>query len=66
MWTVDNVADVENSDVAQRWPSLRRHAIAAGWLDLQVQLGLAPRTIDAYGRSLADCLTFCERAGIDP
>src|SRR2546425_3211139 len=64
--SVDNVERVENSVATERWPALRRQSIAASWLNLQVQLGLASRTIDAYGRSLADYLTFCERDGIDP
>src|SRR5436189_1376102 len=64
--SVDNVERVENSVATERWPGLRRQPIAADWLDLQIQLGLAPRIIDAYGRSLSDYLTFCERDGIDP
>jgi site-specific recombinase XerD len=63
---VDNLRRVENSGATERWPGVARHPIAAAWLKLQVQLGLAPRTIDAYGRALADYLTVCERDGIDP
>ena len=63
---MNNVQHVENSHATARWPSLRRQPIAADWLTLQVQLGLTPRTIDAYGRSLGDYLMFCERDGIDP
>jgi site-specific recombinase XerD len=63
---VDNLRRVENSEATERWPAVARHPIAAAWLKLQVQLGLAPRTIDAYGRALADYLTVCERDGIDP
>src|SRR5258708_11104200 len=63
---VDNLWRVDNSEAAERWPAVARHSMAAAWLNLQVQLGLAPRTIDAYGRSLADYLTVCERDGIDP
>lgn len=66
MDSVDNVGYVENSDATERWPAFRRHPLAARWLNLQVQLGLAPRTIDAYGRGLADYLRFCERGNIDP
>jgi hypothetical protein len=64
--SVDNVGYVENSDATERWPAFRRHPLAASWLNLQVQLGLASRTIDAYGRGLADYLRFCERDNIDP
>jgi hypothetical protein len=49
---------VEYSAATERWPALRRQPIAASWLNLQVQLGLASRTINAYGRSLADYLTL--------
>ena len=63
---MDNVRDVENSDVTVRWLAISRQPIAAAWLKLQIQLGLSPRTIDAYGRGLADFLTFCEWASIDP
>ena len=66
MDSVDNLRRVENSEATERWPAIARHPMAAAWLKLQVQLGLAPRTIDAYGRALADYLTVCERDGIDP
>ncbi|XVQ11121.1 tyrosine-type recombinase/integrase [Spirillospora sp. CA-255316] len=36
------------------------------WLRIWVDLGRAPRTIDAYGRGLAEYLEVCEREGIDP
>src|SRR5260370_12047728 len=64
--SVDNLRRVDNSEATERWPAVARHPIAAAWLKLQVQLGLAPRTIDAYGRALADYLTVCERDCIDP
>src|SRR5260370_40014831 len=64
--SVDNLRRVDNSEAAERWPVVARHPIAAAWLKLQVQLGLAPRTIDAYGRALADYLAVCERDGNDP
>jgi site-specific recombinase XerD len=64
--SVDNFLHVENSGAAGYWPAIHRNPIAQDWLDLQIQLGLAPRTIDAYGRGLADYLSFCERDGIDP
>jgi integrase/recombinase XerD len=36
------------------------------WLQLQSHLQLAPKTIDAYGRSLNDFLDFCQRSGVIP
>jgi len=53
---VDNLRRVDNSEAIEHWPAVARHSMAAAWLNLQVQLGLAPRTIDAYGRALADYL----------
>ncbi|MDQ6674869.1 MAG: integrase [Chloroflexota bacterium] len=53
-------------DAAERWRSVARHPIAVEQLKLQVQLGLAPRTIDAHGQAPADYLTVCERDSIDP
>jgi hypothetical protein len=35
-------------------------------LRIQADLGLAPRTIEAYARGLVDYLPVCEREGIDP
>ena len=45
---------------------LGRHERAAGWLRVWVDLGRAPRTIDAYARGLAEFLQVCEDHGIDP
>jgi len=39
---------------------------ASAWLEVQADLGLAPRTVEAYGRALADYLAVCVRDGIDP
>lgn len=36
------------------------------WLTMQSQLQLAPKTIDAYGRSLNDFLAFCQRLEVEP
>jgi integrase/recombinase XerD len=50
----------------EKWPVLGRCAHAAEWLQIWSDLGRAPRTIDAYGRGLAEYLQVCERDGIDP
>jgi site-specific recombinase XerD len=34
------------------------------WLELQVNVGRSPRTVEAYARSLVDYLGYCERAGV--
>ena len=52
--------------VGSRWPVLGRHDRALEWLRIWIDLGRAPRTIDAYGRGLAEYLQVCEREGIDP
>ena len=46
-------------------PSLASHPTAIRWLVLQQDLGRSPRTVEAYARSLADYLGFCDRAGIN-
>jgi integrase/recombinase XerD len=50
----------------KKWPVLARHELAAIWLKVWIDLGRAPRTIDAYARGLAEYLLMCERDGIDP
>jgi integrase/recombinase XerD len=56
----------ERPSLTDRWPQLARCPEAAAWLQVQADLGLAPRTIDAYARGLTDYLRVCERDGIDP
>jgi site-specific recombinase XerD len=50
----------------EKWPVLGRHERAVEWLRVWVDLGRAPRTIDAYARGLAEYLVMCEREGVDP
>jgi integrase/recombinase XerD len=52
--------------IIEKWPVLGRCERAAEWLQIWSDLGRAPRTIDAYGRGLAEYLQVCERDGIDP
>jgi integrase/recombinase XerD len=55
------------SDV--RWeyyPLVAQHELARNWLQVQANLQLRPKTIDAYGRSLNDYLAFCARHDIAP
>jgi site-specific recombinase XerD len=52
-----------------RWelyPRVSEHERAGAWLRVQQLLRLRPKTIEAYGRSLNDYLTFCKREGIVP
>jgi site-specific recombinase XerD len=54
-------------EVVARWQAtLAAAPEAQRWLQLQADLGLAPRTVEAYGRALADYLAVCAREHIDP
>src|SRR6266851_1554053 len=57
---------VEKLDPAQRWPVLTTCPVAINWLEIQFNLGLAPRTIEAYARGLADYFAVCQRERTDP
>src|SRR4029077_835990 len=52
--------------IIEKWPVLGRCERAAEWLQIWSALVRAPRTLDAYGRGLAEYLQACERDGIDP
>src|SRR5581483_8927596 len=54
------------SSAAGRWPVLAHCPEALAWLRIQADLGLAPRTLEAYSRGLADYLGVCAREGIEP
>jgi integrase/recombinase XerD len=63
---VDRVGKWDTAQVAARWPVVAHCPAALTWLRIQADLGLAPRTLEAYGRGLADYLAVCEREGIAP
>ena len=48
------------------YPLVAQHETARAWLQLQANLQLRPKTIDAYGRGLNDYLAFCARRDIIP
>jgi site-specific recombinase XerD len=50
----------------KRYPQVEACSQAATWLTIQSHLGLACRTIDAYGRALQEYLLFCIHHQIDP
>src|SRR5690242_33735 len=50
----------------ERWPALAAVPTALGWLTMRADLGLAPRTLDAYARGLSEYLAFCADAETDP
>lgn len=52
--------------LAARWPVVAALPDGLVWLQIQSDLGLAPRTIDAYARGLTDYLTVCARRNVDP
>lgn len=43
-----------------RFPRLQGNAEGRKWLEIQHMLGLAPNTVEAYGRGLEDFLRWCE------
>ncbi len=43
------------------YPSVAQHPPARNWLEIQTMLGLAPNTIQVYGRGANDYLDFCQR-----
>ncbi|HLZ63803.1 MAG TPA: site-specific integrase, partial [Ktedonosporobacter sp.] len=45
----------------ERYPHVAQQSHVRAWLQIQGNLGLAPTTIDAYGRALNDYLAFCQR-----
>src|SRR5207248_750629 len=52
--------------LAARWPAITSCSDALTWLEIQIDLGLSPRIIDAYARAMTDYLTVCRRDAIDP
>ena len=54
------------ASLGERWPILAREPTALAWLVIRSDLGLAPRTLDAYSRGLSEYLVFCATASTDP
>jgi integrase/recombinase XerD len=50
----------------ERYPSLSQSEYGRIWLTIQMNLGLAQNTIDAYGRALEDFFTFSAQKGFSP
>ena len=50
----------------EHWPVLAAVPPALAWLSMRADLGLAPRTIDAYARGLSEYLEFSAAAAADP
>lgn len=50
----------------ERHPALAACPRAEAWFSIQSDLGLAPRTLDAYARGLASYLAACRRGRVDP
>ena len=47
-------------------PTASLRSLCCDWLELQANVGLAPRTIEAYARGLAEYLLVCQRDLTDP
>ena len=50
----------------KRFPLVAQNSSARAWLTIQANLGLAPNTIEAYGRALQDYLVFSAGQQIAP
>ena len=44
------------ASLKERWPILAREPTALAWLGIRSDLGLAPRTLDAYSRGLSESI----------
>jgi site-specific recombinase XerD len=62
----DNLERRRVRSCEERWPVLTACPEALEWLRVETDLGMSPRTIDAYGRALADYLGVCRREDLDP
>ena len=49
----------------ERYPLTGKYQLAGSWLAMQANLGLAPNTVEAYGRALEDYLTFSAARDFD-
>ncbi len=58
--------DLNSTFPWQRYPLTAQLPSARTWLTLQINLGLAASTLDAYSRSLEDYLTLCQKIGLGP
>ncbi len=48
-----------------RYLAVSSLALVRSWLQMQADLQLAPKTLDAQGGSLEDCTAFCSRCGVE-
>ena len=48
----------------ERYPLVAQTPHARSWLAIQANLGLAPNTVEAYGRALQDFLAFSARRAV--
>src|SRR5437899_1302850 len=57
--------NVATASLQERWPVLATVPPALAWLDMRADLGIAPRTLNAYAFGLAEYLAFGAAVGID-
>lgn len=50
----------------EHYPLIAENRLAKAWLTVQANLGLAPNTIDAYGRGLEGYFAFSQRCAVIP
>ncbi|WP_262032116.1 tyrosine-type recombinase/integrase [Microvirga sp. Mcv34] len=53
-----------SKSIEERFPALAVCPPALAWLRMRADFGLAPRTVDAYGRGLAEYLAFCNAQSV--
>jgi integrase/recombinase XerD len=56
----------EVTSLEERWPVLAIVVPALAWLRMRADLGMAPRTLDAYARGLSEYLAFCASISAEP
>ncbi|KPL87560.1 tyrosine-type recombinase/integrase [Herpetosiphon geysericola] len=49
----------------ERFPSMAASPQVRSWISIQINLGLSPNTVDAYGRALEDFLLFSQNENQD-
>ena len=57
---------MSSGSLEERFPALATSPPALAWLRMRADLGLAPRTLDAYARGLSEYLTFCTECAVEP
>ncbi len=60
------MTQIDDSIPWARFPTTQGDPLGRQWLEIQVLLGLAPNTIEAYGRGLEQFLRWCREQNVAP